>query len=670
MRWISRTVFAALVLGGCTGAPAATSRLPVVKAEAPKEDTTPAASTAEKLLLPPRERPSVPGFDGATAWLNVERPIELRDIEGRVVLVDFWTSCCINCIHTLPTLASIEEEFREEPVLVLGVHSPKFEEEKNPERLREFIRAQSIAHPVAVDAKMTIWDSWGIRGWPTLALIDAEGKLAWIASGEPDRAELVGAIKEALAEARAKNALAKGPLKGLRPEATPPGPLRYPGKVLALAKGGLAIADTGHHRIVLTNQAGAVEQVIGTGTAGASDGGATSASFRLPQGLTEVDGALYVADTGNHLLRKIDLATRVVSTVAGTGSLGAEPLGAGEKEGREVALRSPWDLLHHAGAVYVALAGSHQVGVFDPKRGTMRLYAGSGAERRVDGTALEAAFAQPSALATDGKNLFVLDSETSSVRAIEFASGQVRTVVGVDLFVFGDVDGDASKARLQHPLGLTYGKNALFVADSYNGKIKRIDPAKGTTTSIITGLGEPGGITIEGADLIIADTNHHRIVRRAITGNDAPRSLALAGLEPPAPKSSSASPPAPTLAFASVRAPASGRSTLHLDWGLPKGTALNEEGYLKLSWTNVVGVARAPDAIRTTGAGAKGGIDVAIEPAKDQRAGSLTGTLELVICDDIEHRVCVPIRRTLSIPISFEGNAPPAKATIPLPPAQ
>jgi DNA-binding beta-propeller fold protein YncE/thiol-disulfide isomerase/thioredoxin len=671
MRWIPTALLALFAAASCS-APPATTRLPVADmldkaASAPAKATT----AAEKLLLPPEERPSIPGFDGATAWLNVERALDMRDLDGRVAVIDFWTSCCINCIHTLPTLAAIEDQFRNDPVLVIGVHSPKFDEERDPNRLREFIRAQNIAHPVAVDAKMTIWDNWGIRAWPTVVLVDAQGKLAWATSGEPDQKELAAAIEEALAEGRAKNALAKGPLGSLRPETSPPGPLRYPGKVFALATGGLAIADTGHHRIVLTNKEGAAEHVIGSGAAGASDGSAAAASFRLPQGLTEAAGALYVADTGNHLVRKIDLATREVTTVAGTGSLGVEPLKNGEAPGRSLALRSPWDVLHHAGAVYVALAGSHQIAVFDPKLGTVRLYAGSGREARIDGAALDAAFAQPSALATDGKSLFVLDSETSSVRAIDFASAAVRTVVGVDLFVFGDVDGDASKARLQHPLGLAYGKNALFVADSYNNKIKRIDPAKGTTKSLFAGLGEPGGLTVRGADLIVADTNHHRIVRRAIAGSGEVAPVSLAGLAAPAPKSTSAQPDAPVLALAPVRAPARGPSTLHLDWGLPHGTAVNEEAYLRLAWTSAEGLTRTPDAVRTTGAKAKDGLDVSIEPAANQSASaSLTGTLELVICDDIDHRVCVPVRRTLKIAIAFDPNAPPAKAKIPLPPAQ
>ncbi|UQA62166.1 thioredoxin-like domain-containing protein [Polyangium aurulentum] len=629
------------------------------------------AKAAGSPLVAPDERPDIPGFNGATAWLNVDHPLSADELRGRVVLVDFWTSCCINCMHALPTLAAIEHRFRDEPFVVIGVHSPKFDEERDPARLRDVLADLAVEHPVAVDAEMLIWNTWGVRGWPTFALVDAEGRVAWAASGEPDAEELSTLIESALSEARASKKLAKGPLRGLRPERGPAGPLRYPGKVTALADGGLAIADTGHHRIVLTDKAGSVTAVIGSGAAGANDGPYASASFRRPEGMTEVDGDLYVADTGNHLLRKIDKKTREVSTVAGTGSIGTEPLRNDERPARSVALRSPWDVLHHRGSVYVALAGSHQIGVFDPKRGTMRRHAGSGREARIDGAAPDAAFAQPSALATDGRALYVLDSETSSVRAIQFDTGSVRTVIGEDLFVFGDADGDASKARLQHPIGMAYGAGALWVADSYNGKVKRVDPATGTTRTVLSGLGEPAGMAVVGADLVVADTNHHRLVRRPAAASGDASPVALAGLTPPAPPPRvNEAPKGPVVALGRVRAPARAPSTVHLDWKLPPGTGLNDEAPLRIVWTEAEGLTRPPEPLRTTGAKVKGGVDIAIQPSEGASSASLTGSLDAVLCDDVDHRVCVPVQRTLKLEIAFEGGAPLARAAVPLPPAR
>jgi thiol-disulfide isomerase/thioredoxin/sugar lactone lactonase YvrE len=629
------------------------------------------APPGESPLTAPAERLEVPGFNGATAWLNVDHPLTLDELRGRVVVVDFWTSCCINCMHALPTLAAIEARFRDEPVVVVGVHSPKFDEERDPARLRDAIAALGIEHPVALDASMTIWDGWGVRGWPTIAVLDTEGRVAWADSGEPDRAELEGVIRYALAEARASKKIATTPLRGLRPEHGAAGPLRYPGKVLALADGGLAIADSGHDRVVLTDRGGTVTAVIGDGVPGASDGDFTRARFQRPQGMTEAGDDLYVADTGNHLIRRIDRKARTVTTVAGTGVLGPGPLAPAEAPARKLALRSPWDVLYFRGSVYVALAGSHQIGVLDPKAGLMRLYAGSGLEARVDGTALEAAFAQPSALATDGRELFVLDSETSSVRAIELATAQVRTLVGLDLFEFGDIDGDAKTTRLQHPIGMAFGNGALWVADSYNGKVKRVDPGTGQTRTVLVGLGEPAGITVAGGDLVVADTHHHRIVRRAITATGQASPLAIANLSPPAPPlAPTPSAAGPVLSLGRLRAPRSTPSAMHFEWALPEGTSLNDEAPVRLAWTSSRGLARAPDAVRTTGARARGGLDVTLEPSGDATAAALEGTLTLVICDEIQHRVCVPVERTIKVDLALEPGAPPARATIPMPRAE
>src|SRR5262249_41022506 len=261
------------------------------------------------------------------------------------------------------------------------------------------------------------------------------------------------------------------------------------------------------------------------------------ASFNQPEGMAESGGDLYVADTYNHLIRKIDRRARLVTTVAGTGELGHGALDREEKPARSLSLRSPWDLLTVKGTIYVAMAGTHQIAAFDPRRETLRLFAGNGREARVDGPLLSASFAQPSALATDGKEIFVLDSETSSVRSIDPVKGQTRTVVGRDLFVFGDVDGDRTTTRLQHPIGMTFADGAVWVADSYNSKVKRVDPRTGVTHTVLGGadrseLAEPAGLSASASALFVADTNHHRVLRLPLSrkGNAIPEPLALKGL--------------------------------------------------------------------------------------------------------------------------------------------
>jgi len=644
----------------------------------------PAGPTVELVALPSAdERIDVPDFDGATAWLNVDHALRKRELAGRVVVVDFWTSCCINCLHTIPTLKKIEDAFRGQPVVVIGVHSPKFEGERGAERLRDIVHVNELEHPIAVDANMAIWDAWGVQGWPTIAVLDVEGRAVWADSGEPDAEDLTRVIASALAEGRAKGKLAAGELPGLRAEKEHAGALRYPGKVLALSDGGLAIADTGHDRVVLLDARGAVEAVVGSGLEGHVDGAFAEASFHDPQGMTEVGGALYVADTGNHQIRKIDRKARAVVTVAGTGELGRRSIGPEERPAASFALRSPWDLLNVGGTIYVALAGSHQIGAFDPSRGTIRLFAGNGREARVDGALLEASFAQPSALATDGKEIFVLDSETSSVRAIDPAKGQVRTVVGRDLFVFGDVDGDAMTARLQHPIGMTFAAGAIWVADSYNSKIKRINPRTGETRSVLGGadkraLDEPAGLGAAQGALFIADTNHHRVMRWPLDGKGALAPVALGDLRAPAPGVAIAASPArvrvnpsdPIASLGTLKIAPGAATRVRVRFQLPSGTGVNEEAPVRVTWTEATGLARVPDATRAKGAEARDGFDVVLAPAHAATSGELTGVLDMVVCDVATHAACLPVRRTLRASLRVEQGATPPEAVVVLPAAR
>jgi thiol-disulfide isomerase/thioredoxin len=116
-------------------------------------------------------------------WLNVAAPLSLKSLRGKVVLLDFWTYGCINCMHVIPDLKRLEEKYAEE-LVVIGVHSAKFTNEKNTENLRRILVRYDIDHPVVNDAEFTIWRSYGARAWPTLVLIDPEGYVVGAASGE------------------------------------------------------------------------------------------------------------------------------------------------------------------------------------------------------------------------------------------------------------------------------------------------------------------------------------------------------------------------------------------------------------------------------------------------------------------------------------------------------
>jgi DNA-binding beta-propeller fold protein YncE len=539
----------------------------IARAEAP-----PAAANAQVAENPYPRRVPAPALEGGE-WVNTAAPLALADLRGRYVLLDFWTFCCINCMHVLPELNKLEHAFPNE-LVVIGVHSAKFQGERATDNIREAVLRYEIEHPVVNDAKMTIWGTYGARSWPTLVLIDPAGDVVWAASGERSFDEIKAVIDRGLPYYRAQGVLKPAPRPTIIDASKQPATaLRYPGKILADEKGGrLFIADSNHDRIVVTKLDGKLEQVIGSGALGRADGGFDACSFNHPQGMALVGNNLYIADTENHLLREADLASRRVTTVAGTGEKGSawpefgavgetpKPGGAvGRGSLKSTALSSPWALWQQGSDLYIAMAGMHQIWKMPLDESKIEAYAGNGREDIVDGELLPgtpydprfASFAQPSGLSSDGKRLFVADSEGSTVRAVPFdSSGKVETLVGLTgtLFDFGDTDGSGRDVRLQHPLDVAWADGKLYVADTYNNKIKVIDVEKRTCRTLAgTGkagnadgdkgaaaaFNEPAGISAAGGKLYVADTNSHLIRVVDLTGANGVTTLKIEGLNPP-----------------------------------------------------------------------------------------------------------------------------------------
>jgi thiol-disulfide isomerase/thioredoxin len=489
-------------------------------------------------------RVKAPELDGGVEWLNTAKPVQLKDLKGKIVLLDFWTYCCINCIHTLPDLAKLEKKYANE-LVVVGVHSGKFEREKSTESIKKAILRYQITHPVVNDADMSIWKRYGVSGWPTLVLIDPEGFAVYADSGEGQYAEMDRRIADLIALHRKNKTLDEKPMKFELAKDGADGPLYFPGKILADAAGDrLFIADSTHHRIVITDLKGKKIAVVGGGESGRADGAFAEARFNDPQGLALDGDLLYVADRKNDLIRAVDLKNKTVRTIAGTGKQGRPRTGGGPA--LEIGLNSPWDLLLHKGKLYIAMSGHHQIWTLDLARKVLAPFAGDGREQILDGAPASAEFAQPSGLATDGTNLFVADSEVSAVRSVPLdGSGDVTTLVGKGLFEFGDIDGDADTARLQHALGVAYHDGKVYVADTYNSKLRVIDlkthkikslTGDATAWSTKPVFFEPGGLSYADGKLYVADTNAHRI-RVVDLKTMALSTLALQGVE--APKSAS-----------------------------------------------------------------------------------------------------------------------------------
>jgi thiol-disulfide isomerase/thioredoxin/sugar lactone lactonase YvrE len=459
--------------------------------------------------------------------LNVAAPLTLKALRGKVVLLDFWTYGCVNCLHIIPDLKRLEEKYAAE-LVVIGVHSAKFTNEGKLENLRRILVRYDIDHPVVNDASFAIWKAYGARAWPTQVLIDPEGYVVATASGEGHADGFDRAIAAVIQVFDEKGLIDRTPLPAsLERERLETSALAFPGKVLAdEATSRLFIADSNHHRIVVADLDGRIVDVIGDGHAGLVNGTFDGARFYRPQGLALDGSRLYIADTENHAVRMADLEGRRVTTVAGTGRQAA--WGGEGGVAMTTSLSSPWDLRVTPGLLFVAMAGTHQIWMIDLERKLALPYAGSGREARLDGNVDEAAFAQPSGLALVDSTLYVADSESNIIRAIALPpENRVRTLAGGDLFEFGDRDGRGDRVRLQHPLGIAAAGARLFIADTYNHKIKTLNPETGDVRTF-AGTGsegaadgraaaasfyEPGGIAATADALYVADTNNHAVRR-------------------------------------------------------------------------------------------------------------------------------------------------------------
>ena len=450
-------------------------------------------------------------FDPKVEWLNTTRPLAVADAKGRMVLLDFWTYGCINCMHIVPDLKKLEQEFGDK-LLVIGVHSAKFEGEKGGARILAAARRFGLEHPVINDSSFDIWDAFEVRAWPTLVLLGPDGDVLEKYTGEGHYAE----IREEIAD-NLEDVTATSTLKGIVPAEEKKGVLRFPA-LLGFANETpwgetLFVADSGNHRLLGLSVEGKVKVIIGSGEAGAKDGDFKTASFRNPRGFGIAKNGIYVADTENHLIRFIDFEKKTVSTVAGTGVQGYDRR-VRNSDALKTAISSPWDVkvMPDHKTLAIAMAGTHQLWSYNTADKTLSVLAGTGKESIDDGEALSSSLSQPSGLAPWGDTLYFVDAETSSLRSLKF--GQVSTLVGTGLFDFGHLDGNYPKARMQHAQGLDVDGGRVVIADTYNNAIRIYDTKTGELSTVPVAkeaLDEPGDVLQLNGKLYVADTNHFRI---------------------------------------------------------------------------------------------------------------------------------------------------------------
>jgi len=477
-------------------------------------------------------------------WLNTGGvDVTLADLRGKIVVLDFWTFCCVNCLHVLDELRELEEAHRDE-VVIVGVHSPKFVHEADPVALAAAVDRYEVRHPVLDDPDLVTWSAYTARAWPTLVVIDPEGYVVAHMAGEGHASTLEILVRELVEEHSAKGTLHRGSGPYVPAEPTP-GTLRFPAAVLALESGNLLVADAGHHSLAeLAADGETLVLRIGSGERGLLDGGTQDATFSEPNGLCLVPATLrdqlgydvLVADTVNHALRGVRLSDGHVTTVAGTGD--QLMVGGAENVVPETAapdttpalrhrLTSPWDVVwsERLGAFLVAMAGNHSLWTFDPVAGRVEQVGGTQNEGLLDGPLAQAWFAQPSGLSVgpDG-SVWLADAETSALRRVDVAddgSATITSLVGQGLFDFGHRDGAAAQALLQHPLGVAaLPDGSVVVTDTYNGALRRYDPATDEVTTLVGGLAEPSDALVQVDDdevhVLVVESTAHRITRVAL----------------------------------------------------------------------------------------------------------------------------------------------------------
>lgn len=576
-------------------------------------------------------------------WVGAPGDTTLAGLRGRFVLLDFWTFCCINCLHVLDELRPVEHRWRDE-LTVVGVHSPKFRHEAEPGAVHDAVARYGVAHPVLDDADLATWQAYAAKAWPTLVLVDPEGFIVARYAGEGHAHALDTLLGELVPRARAAGTLTQD---GALP--APPTPnrdgLRFPSSLLRLTECRLLVADTAHHQLALMDGDG--EQVlawVGSGERGLRDGPPLTSQLNEPQGMcllpddiaAAVGYDVVVADTVNHALRGLRLADLSLRTIAGSG----RPWTALDADN----LSSPWDVAWWRDEVWVAMAGIHQLATFDPSTGRTQAVAGTRTEGLRDGPLLDAWFAQPSGLAPDGDRLWLVDAETSALRWVE--DGHVLTAVGTGLFDFGFRDGDAASARLQHPLGVTaLGDGTVVVADTYNGAVRRFDPGTGRLTTLATGLAEPSQLLVSDDGLLVVESAAHRLVTVGLASRAQATDEAETTQRP-----ATAVPP--------------GQVTLAVVFTPPVGQALDERYGPPTRLT----VSATPAALLREGDGTSRDLSrhLLLDPQVGGGVLHITAAAASCATDDTEGAACHLHQQDWGIPVVFDDDAAPDVLTLAL----
>lgn len=608
----------------------------------------------------------LPPFPEGIDWLNVSAPLRIEDLRGKVVLLDFWTYGCINCIHMIPVFKELEEKYPDE-LIIIGVHSAKFANEGETDNIRQIILRYEIDHPIINDSDFRVWSTYGAQAWPTLVIADPRGNVLAADAGEIPFDVLDTIIGGMVMYFDELGEIDRTPLPiaPIRNEIVPSA-LAFPGKILIDPENNrLFIADSGHHRIIIADLTTyEVLEVIGTGVSGLDDGDFATATFNQPHGMALRGDKLYVAEAKNHVIRVLDLTNRTVDILAGTGIRNDRILSFSTRitEPRAFDMRSPWDVAFGAGdTLFIASAGTHQIWEMNIQTEVLRVSVGNGREAMLNTRLDTSELAQPSGLYFRDGLLYFADSESSTLRVADYTNNTVMTIAGTlenNLFQFGDVDGAVGTSRLQHPLGVTGAPDGtIYIADTYNHKIKAVDETLNTIT--LFGMGgnggfadgdattaqfdEPADVKYHDNKLYVADTNNHAIrvidlntnlVSTVVFPN--PEKLQITGRVTVIGGNSASG----ELVVLDMQTVTIGENNLIIHFTLPEGYKIN---------TQATSLARFRGYADTIITEAETHIPITI--AEGQTA--LTGEIDLFYCESVNESLCFIETFKVEIPLTI-----------------
>ncbi|MDJ0655887.1 MAG: thioredoxin-like domain-containing protein [Xanthomonadales bacterium] len=458
------------------------------------------------------DRTRIPEFSDSLNWVNTTAPPSVEECRGKVMLIYFWTPSNVNSLNFLPEIRALENK-HENGLVVVGIVCPKFPREGSTASILKAVNRLFLRHAVAMDADFNMWQQYGVKAWPTAAVVDAEGCLRKMVSGDEVEKKLDAMVSTLLDEAASREIRNYGSLRMSRkPEKS--AILQFP-TCIHHDREHVYISDTGNNRILELTENGRILRVFGSGNPGFWDGMLENSGFNAPRGLAVAENYLYVADSGNHAIRRVNLFSGEIETVMGTGKPGRQVV-SGQTALREIEMMMPMGLVAHGPNLYITMAGMNQIWRLDLKNNHVSWLSGSGQHGLVNGKASRAAFATPMGIALHNKTAFVIDADSSAVREISLGSGGVRTKAGRGTFTFGREDGGRTKALMQFPTDacLSANREQLWIADTFNNCLRLMDISSGqiTTPAIEHEFHEPTCVRCHDRKLWVADTNAHSII--------------------------------------------------------------------------------------------------------------------------------------------------------------